>query len=319
GERPSHGSARTDAEGRFLVKSLEDASYRLTLEAPGSSVAVLELGGLRPAREERVLRVPASRRPSARVRGRVVDASGATPANLALELATANLGLPSEVEAEGNFEVGPLVPGLYTLRVRAQGHVEHVFGPHRFAPEETWDLGVLTLEPAGSLVVRAQRPTEAATLEPWFRVLRRSADGLFELGKVEAVGDVWRREALAPGEYALEVGGHLVAAALVPFELHSGETCTLEIPLVLGLAREIHVRAAPDLGLARVRLRLWTSAGELVAEDELFPRSPGDYHSFGTFAPGTYRVVAELTDGPRIEAELRVTPDETTPLELELR
>ena len=315
-ERPTFGSADTDADGRFLVKSLADTPYRLTLAAPGSNVAVLELGGVRPGPDECVLRVPASRRPSARVRGRIVDATGATPANLALELATANLGLPAEVDAEGNFELGPLVPGLYMLRVRAQGHVEHVLGPHRLAADETWDLGVVVLAPAGSLVVRA---SGAEGRTPWFRVHRASTDGLFALGPVEKAGEEWSRAALAAGDYALEVGGPEVAAALVPFTLQPGEARTLELVLRPGLRREIHVRTAPDLGQARVHLRLWTETGELVIDDTLWPRLPGDYRSFGTYAPGHYRVVAQLESGSRVEAELSVTPDEFAALVLELR
>ena len=41
--------------------------------------------------------------------------------------------------------------------------------------------------------------------------------------------------------------------------------------------------------------------------------------AFGSYAPGAYRVLAELADGPRVEAELRVAPEEFLPLVLELR
>jgi RNA polymerase sigma factor (sigma-70 family) len=316
---PSFGNARTDAEGRFLVKSLEDVPYHLTLEGPGSSVPVLERGVLRPDGAELQLRVPASRMPSARVRGSVVDASGAVPANLALELATASFGLPSEIDAEGRFELGPFVPGLYTLRVRAQGHVEHVLGPRRLAADETWDLGTIVLESPGSLAVSALRAPGTEALEPWFRVHRASDDGCFELGPVEAAGAGWRREALAPGPYVLEVAGNGVASALVPFELHAGEALALEVPLRQGLRREVHVRTSAELGATRVRLRVLDAGGEILVEDELWPRAPGDYRSYSSFEPGLYRVVAELPDGPRAEAELRIAPDEYLPLVLELR
>lgn len=316
-ENPSYGSARTDAEGRFLVKSLADGPYRLTLEAPRSPFAVLELGGLRAGGAECVIRVPTDRRPSVRVRGTVADTGGVVPENLALELAGSNIGLPCEVDATGRFELGPLVPGSYVLRVRAQGHVEHVLGPHRLAPEEIWDLGRVVLEPAGSLVVRALRP-EGAALAAWFRVRRVGDDGSFDLGPVEAEGGSWRRAALAPGRYALEVAGNGVASARVPFELRAGEERVLDIPLRAGLVREIRVQTSAELGVTRVPLRVLDAAGELVVEEELYPLAPGVYRCSPAFAPGLYRVEAELPDGTRA-AELRVGPDESLPLVLDAR
>ena len=182
---------------------------------------------------------------------------------------------------------------------------------------ETWDLGTVVLEPAGSLVVQALRAPGAEALEPWFRVHRASDDGRFELGPVEAAGAGWRREALAPGRYVLEVAGNGVASANVPFELHAGEERVLEVPLHPGLRREVHVRTGAE-HVTRLHLRVLDADGELVLEDELWPRLPGEYRSYSSFEPGLYRVVAELPDGPHGEAELRVGPDEPLPLVLEL-
>jgi len=318
GARPSSGSSSSDADGYFRIRSLASGSHRVTLEAPGSSVNVLELGGVRPEAGELVLRVPAARMPSARVRGRILDARGAVPGNVGLELATANLGLPGEVGADGSFELGSLVPALYTLRVRAEGHVEHVFGPRRLAAGESWELGLLVLEPAATLVVRAIQP-DGADLNPRFRAHRRSDDGHFDLGLLEPDDRSWRREFLAPGEYVLETGGHLVAASLLPFVLVAGETRTLEIVLAAGLPRTIDVRTPPDLGLARVHLRVWADVGELLAEAELFPMAPGAYRYSASYAPGSYGVVAELDDGRSVTGELRVSVDDASTLTLELR
>lgn len=317
-ERPCFGSAFSDEDGRFRIRSLTQGSYRLTLEAPGASVDVLELGGVRPDSGELVLRVPAARMPSARVRGRILDARGAVPGNVGLELATANLGMPGEVGADGSFELGRLVPALYTLRVRAEGHVEHVFGPRRLAAGESWELGQLVLEPAATLVVRAQLP-EGTRVSPWFRVHRRSDDGHFDLGPLEPRDGTWRREALAPGAYVLETGGHLVAASLLPLELAAGETRTLEVVLAAGHPRTIDVRTPTDLGLARVHLCVWTGTGELLSEAELIPMAPGAYRHSASYAPGNYRVVAELADGRSVTGELRVSAEEFAPLALELR
>jgi len=318
GGRPSWGSSFSDENGRFRIPDLEAGLHRVTLEAAGSSVSVLELGGVRPEAGELVLRVPAARMPSARARGRILDARGAVPSNLGLELATASLGLPGEIGADGSFELGLLVPALYTLRVRAEGHVEHVFGPRRLAAGESWELGLLVLEPAATLVVRAIQH-DGADLNARFRVHRRSDDGHFDLGPLEPQDATWRREFLAPGEYVLETGGHLVATSLLPFVLVAGETRTLEVALAAGLPRTIEVRTPLDLGLARVHLSVWAGVGELLAEAELFPRVPGEYRYSASYAPGSYRVVAELADGRSVSGELGVSVDDVSTLTLELR
>ncbi|HEX6883393.1 MAG TPA: sigma-70 family RNA polymerase sigma factor [Planctomycetota bacterium] len=313
----SYDGAFTAADGRFVLKGLRDLPHRLVVEAPGTSVSVLELGGRRPGTEIE-LRVPDTRRPSARVRGVVVDASGVRPLDLQLELATESLGMPSEVDAQGRFELGPLVPETYVLRLRARGYPEHVLGPRRLAPQETWDLGTVVLAPAAALVVRAAAPPEAGTLQPWFRLHRASEEGTFDLGPLASAGEGWERPGLAAGRYVLELGGTRVAAARLPLELHPGEERRLEVALRAGFPREIQVQTPPDLGAARVRLEVRAAGGELVVEDTLWPRLPGDYRLFTTLAAGRYTVSAHLPGGPQCTGELRVGGEPAPPLVLEL-
>lgn len=313
----SHDGARTGADGRFVLRGLRDVPHRVVVEAPDTSVSVLELGGRRPGTELE-LRVPAARRPSARVRGAVVDASGALPLELQLELATESLGMPSVVDEAGRFDLGPLVPETYVVRLRARGHPEHVLGPRRLAPHESWDLGTVVLTPAAALVVRTTSSPEGGVLQPWFRLHRASEDGTFDLGPVAPSGQGWERPGLAPGRYVLELGGTRVATARLPFELRPGEERRLEVPLRAGHAQEIQVRVPQGLGAVRVHLEVRGAAGELVVEDELWPRLPGDYRLWPTLAAGLYTVTASLPDGPSCSAELQVDGDPSAPLILEL-
>lgn len=316
-EQRSHGGARTDAEGRFTVRGLLDGPHRVTLEAPGTSVPVLQRGNVQPGGPALVLRVPAERQPSAAVRGSVVAEDGRVPVNLALELATANLGMPSEADAAGRFELDGLVPALYVLRVRAQGHVEHVLGPRRLGAGETWDLGRIVLESAGTLTVRA-RPG-ASGLEPWFRVHRTSADGSFDLGRLEGDGEAWSFPALAPGRYLLEVAGKGVAAARVPFELAPGEAKTLDVELRPGLPHELRLNAGPDGAALPIAVRLTDEAGVELLEKEPWPFDSSHYRLWVTLVPGRYRLVAETEEGGGVDVELELDEGTVGPVGVELR
>jgi len=317
---PDHGSARTDAEGRFTIVGLHERPHRVMLRAPGEAgtFASTVLGGIRPTADEQLFRVADKDVPSVHVRGLVADELGNVPAPLELELQSLDLGLSREmpVDEQGRFALGPFAPGSYVLRVRAQGRPEHVLGPRRLAAGESWDCGAITVRAAGVLVVRVPRAPGTESLQPWFRILQ----GSFDRMKLEPAGELWRCDALAPGSMRLKMSGGGVAAALVPFEIRAGETTELELPLRPGLHREIRVTLGSDPGARRPRIRLTNAAGELVVDEDMWARLPGEFQEQSWFAPGTYRVELELEGGPRAEAELVVAAGvpEAEPLVLTL-
>ena len=143
--------AVTDDQGRFSIATAQDRDYRLTVSAPESfSYPSLAQQGVRPPAEELELTVPEQRMPTVFVVGRVQDAQGVPAGDAMLLLSHGGLALSNgPVEhadgTTGEFRVGPLPAGEWTLLVVEVDGTQHRHGPREVLPGETWDLGVLRL------------------------------------------------------------------------------------------------------------------------------------------------------------------------------
>ncbi len=318
--------AETDAEGRFVLRDLHERTHRVEVHSPDNrQFPVAVATGVRPGGEELLLVVESNRRPSASIVGRVVDELGqpADGAHLVLGLEVLRVGRLHYPEPSGHFELGPLPPGRWLLRVGSPEQEDHPFvalGPRELAAGEIWDCGTIVLERGGTLAVTVRGLGPEA--EPSFVVLR---PGVYP-GPLQGEGESWRSGPLQAGAYRLQVRGRGVAATQLPFEIRRGEVTSLELALDAGQTVQIRIRVSDAGEETRVHLRVRDAHGEELLTDApwLWEDAEGYVHpgDFGTevgLAPGTYQVEAWLEDGRRASAELCVASGESEPLVLEPR
>ena len=310
---------RTDVRGHFVVEGLGEHRHRLeALDPQGSWWPSAVASGVVPEREEVLLRVDPALRPSARIRGVVVDASGRAVANASLWAVNPDFRrqLGAVTGADGGFELGPGPPGSWALRVSSPELAdcpELRLGPRAIEAGATWDCGTIALRSGGTLLVRAAHPMHPVPS------LVVQQEGSFR-NSLHEEGAAWRSDPLAPGSYRLAVRGAGVDASLVPFEIHPGATSELEIPLVAG--HPVAVKVLADAGGTRRQpvLRITGAGGSVRVEEELWLQSGGDYGLALALAPGSYEVEAWWPGGGRDAAQLAVgTEGAVAPVVLELR
>ncbi|MEZ5966769.1 MAG: sigma-70 family RNA polymerase sigma factor [Planctomycetota bacterium] len=121
------GSSRwtaTDADGRFTCVECKPTGNELFVRPKEQQLVHARFENLQPGPDEQVLVVGDERRPTSRVSGLVLDTGGQglAGAQLQLEQFGALWSLPTQTGADGAFELGPLPPGSYRLKVRRDGH-----------------------------------------------------------------------------------------------------------------------------------------------------------------------------------------------------
>jgi len=297
---------RTDAQGRFVFEGLGQHRHHLEAfdpRAPWRYPSAVG-SGVVPGGEEVVLRVDPELRSSVRIRGTVVDESGRALANAVLRASQPDFrrGLEVTSAPDGSFELGPGPPGDWSLRVGAPEHPdcpELALGPRALGADETWECGSIALLPGGTLLAHGA-PGPGGS--PSLAVLR----GTSFHARMLAEGASWRSQPLAPGEYRLALLGEGIAAALLPFEVHSGATTELEIPLAAGLPVSVRVAADSRGTGRRPVLRIDDANGTTCLEQELWFRPDGDYGLELALAPGSYRLEAWLAGGGKDGAEIAV-------------
>jgi RNA polymerase sigma-70 factor (ECF subfamily) len=313
---------RTDAEGRFAIEGPGQHPHRLEVEPlEGLPFPLAVAHDVFPDREELLLLVEARNRPSVRIVGTVLDATGAPLANAPLR-ATNRDFWPSGSgisDPEGRFELGPFPPGTYRLQLSAPSGLALpalTLGPRALAADEVWDCGALALEAGGELAVRLDPSSDALGLTPTLTVLR-GTDWVTSLQPGEGS---YRSVSLAPGAYRLALAGAGVAVALVPFELRPGQATELTVPLARGIEAHLRVEldfyGTPQRPLARVT----DAAGTLLVEQELLASKDRGFALELGLPPGTYRVTASVPGGRTAESELHCEPGAPPePLVLDLR
>jgi RNA polymerase sigma-70 factor (ECF subfamily) len=307
--------ATTDDDGRFLVKGCRDAGYRLELQAPGSFHGSMTLDDVRPPAEDLEFRVPFERIPSARIVGAVVDAAGRPAGTAAISPVNPlyNTSPIVHVDAAGRFEVGPLQPGIWGLRIDAADRPPVRVAARELATGETWDVGTLDIDARGSLRARLVRAPGAPQGEPAVS-LRYEGGRVSDL--LERDGDEIGATALAPGAYVLIVEGEGFAAVLRRFDVRDGERTTFDIALRGGVSCSVH--AALGVGARTAVLAVTDADGRQVVDRWLWAAEGGDTTADICLAPGAYRVALETPEGHRAEGNLDVPSDPVRTPELAL-
>jgi hypothetical protein len=282
----------TDAEGRFEFLSCPAAEFRLSACPPGAVVvATATAERVHPGPEEVVLVPDPERMPCARIVGRVLAPDGRPLGSAEIHPGHADLvrAEPTRSQAEsGRFELGPLVPGVWSLRIAARTFPTRSLRSHALVADETWDVGDIVLGEAGLLEVALVGAPELTGEVRWLELL--APDGA-RRDWIEPDEGSFRSGPLEPGLYQVVPNG-TVALARTPVEIRAGEHTRLELEPTRGTAVSWRYRDAGGGALeGAVDATLEDSHGTILTHP-LVLRSPAGLSSSVCLAPGTYRMTA---------------------------
>jgi len=299
----------TASDGRFTIPRCFDKAYEVRVFEPTEdrrniTFSSIVLHGVKAGGEEIEIRVPANRRASAFVSGRVVDADGRPLPRVSLSLfdgGSNDIGFNAGGEA--GFRLGPFPPGDYHLRLWLEGLPELELGTRTLTAGQTLDLGTLTMARPGFVEVRATRadgsPLEDGDVSIWNEARDNSED-------IGLIGDLFRSEPLAPGRYQLG-GGRKMASTWIPFEIVGGQTTQLSVTIAPGAIRSFRLLTASGAQpLAPIEVTLSDATGHPLWS-HTWPKYPkGPYVVNQRFARGRFTISFTAADGAKGEASFEV-------------
>jgi hypothetical protein len=191
GEPYSRG-ASTDKQGRFRVEGCREAAHGVKVFPRDSQLfALAELRGVRPSNEELSIQLDPAVRPSAIVRGKIIDPDGRpfagatlTPSCRALDWQAGQL-----TQADGSFRTVPLPAGAWSFEIEADGFAPLVLPERNLAIGERLDLGTLRLS-RGDTIVAQLTPAEGVSPSRIYATVESEDGSISAWCKVE--GDVAR-------------------------------------------------------------------------------------------------------------------------------
>lgn len=307
GEPYSRG-ASTDKQGRFRVEGCREAAHDVKVFPRDSQLfALAELRGVRPSNEELSIQLDPAVRPSAIVRGKIIDPDGRpfagatlTPSCRALDWQAGQL-----TQADGSFRTVPLPAGAWSFEIEADGFAPLVLPERNLAIGERLDLGTLRLS-RGDVIVVQLTLAEGVSPSRVYATVRSEDGSISAWCKVE--GDVARTPPLPPGRYRLAFEGSC-AARVLDAVVRAGEETRLEVALDRGVGVRLRLERANAEPEARCTIRVRDERGVVLLERSPRRAHVGTYSISARFTPGSYLIEAEGTAGRRASVPLVVDSD----------
>jgi RNA polymerase sigma factor (sigma-70 family) len=224
--------ARVAADGSFKFLDCEDAPATLqVLEGPDKVFVLATVREVRPSDEEVLIEIDPARRPSVRLRGRVVDELGKPLTDVDVSPFDFDLG-PSPVEhvdaQTGRFDLGPYPSGNWGLVIVSRDRPPLRVPPRKVAPDEAHDFGDLVAVAGGVLAVSIARAPQVAGDE--VEVSLQPLEGQLADG-FRGRGALVRSRPLSTGRYELQVFASDGYSSSQPVEVVSGRETALEVRL----------------------------------------------------------------------------------------
>lgn len=293
GEEPFARAERTDREGRFRVKGCRDTEYVLDVYPEKSTLfSIAQVRGVRPSGNELVVRLDPKLRPSAYIKGRVVDPDGRALGGIKLTpfAVEGDYHATELTKADGTFKAGPFPAGPWGMDINAPGLAPFAMGKRELTAKQTLDLGTIQLARGDVIDVHLVYPSEPHSTQLGVVVSGLDSE-LEEWCKVE--GDHARTPPLPPGRYRISFTG-AYAACNLDAEVVSGRETKHELLLKPGIAFKVRADDQRKGEPTRVVLRLRDGAGEQLMERTPRIDQLKTYQLPVCLAPGHYRL--EATD-----------------------
>lgn len=303
--------AHSDAEGRFVAAN-RPVQGKVVLTANASGYQERMMRGLDPSKEAE-LRLQRMQPATVRITGRVVDPEGRPVANAGAHAFCQSVRSGANhdfTDNDGRFELGPLSPGDWALRVSAAGHPDFRSDTRSLAANFAWDLGTITLQRGGTARLRL---VGEAIDDTRFFVVDAARTQTFG---VVTTGDGKHTEQLAAGDYFLLIQGPTVAATAPPFTIRVGEEVVVDAPIERAHPQtfrcEIPAGAAVDSVAVLVFRgdtfvgRIWVD-GKSAEPSGTIGLSPGAYRAVAAVGAlrGSATFVVGSTSGPPVLVALR--------------
>ena len=203
----------------------------------------------------------------------------------------------------GLFQIGPLPPHTYRVRIRGDALPRTDLGTHILLEDQELDLGVVNLVAEVPLQVQVHRSDGRQVT--WLRsLLSDTQGGEWSAGFSGGLFDV---EPLPPGNYELSVYSPVLQSRNVSLELVPGRPVELDVVLNPGIETRFRIQVPEGREPARrVQVTVQDLAGHQVAKIRPLAWNLLETGESLALGPGAYRVEA-------IAGDLRGRADFTVP------
>ncbi|MCA8973502.1 MAG: carboxypeptidase regulatory-like domain-containing protein, partial [Planctomycetes bacterium] len=269
-----------------------------------------------PSDDELRIELTADELPTARVSGRVVDVDNRP---VTAHLVITHHAFPGQRmiatdTATGTFDLGPVIPGCYTMIVEAPSFGRTPLRVLEVAAGEHRVLDDLVLQPAGRVEIAL------AENEPERTLLRFVRDDGAIVAHTMTQGRTATVE-LPPGDYLASVALGRFAGSTAPFRVRPRAltrcrlACLLTSPVVL-----MAILPEPVHGGRRIDVLIRDEGGSLVDAQELSVYDDDEVARQIRLPPGRFLIDCRSTDGAHASAAVTVRSDGgQAPVRLELR
>lgn len=298
--------ATTTVEGLFVIRGCEpDATYELIAYGKQQALGqeLMKLPGIRAGDERVKIVIPRSTRPSAFLRGKLVDWQGApvVKARFFAGQRTASVDNKPEASGEpGSFRLGPLRAGRHEIVASLDGRGGLLrLGTFEVTQDETKELGTIVLERPARVTLKVREPDGTVPLFV-LAMVDDLATGQRFASMVHGGQDMIVRSA---GNYRISSMQPKYAIWARDLHLESGQEQELEVRLEKGISQGIEL---PQAERAEHTVELvWRDAQGSVlctAPCQLVDGKP--YTQGFTLLPGVYTV--EVRDKDKQPTTTRV-------------
>jgi RNA polymerase sigma-70 factor (ECF subfamily) len=275
----TEGYTYTDKDGAFTIANVPEG--KLAISIGGEAILDAHFEDLDPSAGELNLRAQRRAPKTVYIAGTVLDPDGRP----AVARAFASCGgsrdwAEKATDASGYFELGPLTPGDWYLRVGSRSFPRIAFERRELVANTRWDVGTIRLEVGGDVRVEV---VEGDTEGAWFSI----QDGKQRWFRLDSEHGKGTSEPLPVGSYRLFADGKTLAAQSMPFEIRAGETTRVDVRMHKGVRQQFDIalpeKIEPPWGSLRIFRGADVVRNEGASREEGKPCTvevclePGDY------------------------------------------
>ncbi|MEM9803207.1 MAG: sigma-70 family RNA polymerase sigma factor [Planctomycetota bacterium] len=308
----------TDDEGRFLFPACQEVPHGLRFLEAGSLVARRRA---EPGEEEITISLEASVRPTAELRGTVVDAAGRPVEARSLVLVDADTGRSASVSARsfgsGTFRAGPLRAGRYRVHVVTADHPAHeVEGVVELRQSKAREIGLVELGARGWVRVGLAATHASEVENARVRIVDESGGTVRAWAVPVPAARAPFTAALPAGDYRIIASADGHAPIVAPFTVASDEVRSVDVELVRGVDLRFEWPLAPNRARRTAyRLEVCDPAGVPLIDKgvERSARGPAAIGGLA-LAPGSYTFTLSSSDGARADGAFQVLQEAGSPV-----
>ena len=320
-------SASTDADGRFRFQVLPRRPHRIVAGPDGTWIRANATGPITGGWDV-TIRVKPPQMPHARVRARFLSPDGEELRGVSAFLVplegTCVAAKIVTGPAERDDGLHRVATGVYEVFASHATCGTFDFGRREVSDAADVDLGALTFPRLGKVRVVAQAAADAAPAPIQITIARPRSDaartgfppagGFYGTMYVGAAGAVATCPEIAvgapvegpltPGSFVVRVEAAGVQGVQRVFEVRSGETTVLKIPVRAARERRVRLRF-PGVVPTLAHVVVSDAAGDVAVDATI----AGAVDPAFRLVPGTYRIDAEADDLRRFAGDLVVPAD----------